>query len=231
METTEAIMTLRDVSAGYDWRNIVSGISVSICADSFVGIVGPNGGGKTTILRVMLGLLKPTHGSVWRRSGLKIGYMPQVVDIDHEFPISVKDVVLMGQMSGHRLFVGRESRRKAEELIEMARLGAVADRKIGEISGGQRQRAMLCRALMSEPDLLIMDEPATYMDRNSETTLQKMLPSLSQKMAIVMVSHDLESVMSMAKEVILINGTMRRVSSKNMPHHTPDEYFIHSRQS
>ena len=206
----EVLIRLKDIRAGYEGRTVVDGVSLTVNRESFIGVIGPNGGGKTTIMRVLLGLLKPTAGEAWRKPGLKIGYMPQVVDIDKDFPITVRDVILMGRRP--EWFERRpsgEDKRRAEELIAFARLEGVAGNKIGALSGGQRQRVMLCRALMQRPELLVLDEPVTYMDRQSETTLIKLLPELAREMAIVMVTHNVESVAGLATTIATVNGDLQ----------------------
>ncbi len=210
------LIELTDVSAGYEGRNIVSGITMSIAENRFVALVGPNGGGKTTIVRTLLGQLRPTHGHIERREGLRIGYMPQVLTIDLDFPINVREVIGMGYMAGglfERFGSQKKRNEKIDELIEFARLGAVADQRIGQLSGGQRQRVILCRALMMNPELLVLDEPVTYMDRNSETTLYRLLPQLTSRMAIVIVSHDTENIVDMANSIIHVDGTIRQIDN------------------
>lgn len=186
----DALLTFHDVAAGYDARPIVSHVSLEVDRHTLLSLEGPNGSGKTTIIKVMLGLLAPLHGHIIRMPNLRIGYMPQVVSADLEFPITVADVILMGQTSAPRLFVSHATRTRLDELINFALLDAVANKPIGQISGGQRQRAMLCRALMSKPDLLILDEPVTYMDSDAEASLYDLLPRLAGQMGVVLVSHD-----------------------------------------
>lgn len=202
------LLSLRGVTAGYDGRAIVNDVSLDIAKDSFIGMIGPNGGGKTTILRVLLGQLVPQRGSVERVPGLRIGYLPQTSRTDLRFPINVMDVVLSGSQTGNRLRPTREARREAQRWLEFAQLEHVADRVIGELSGGQRQRAFLCRALMGDPHLLVLDEPVTYMDKVAETNLYKLLPELSWRMAIVLVSHDIGTISSVVKTIACVNRTL-----------------------
>lgn len=200
----DALITFHDVAAGYDGKKIVSHVSLEVDRNTLLSIEGPNGCGKTTILKVMLSLLPPLHGHVIRQPKLKVGYLPQMTNADLDFPISVADVILMGQAQPPRLFTSRAARSRLAELISFAHLDSVKDKPFGEISGGQRQRAMLCRALMSQPDILVLDEPVTYMDRNAETTLYDLLPRLKGKMGIVLVSHDHESAMRIATQTITL---------------------------
>ena len=208
MEEVSTLMRMRGVSAGYEGRVVVQDVSLDIQSNDVIAFIGPNGGGKTTILKVMLGMLSPMSGDVEKKDGLKIGYMPQMNDVDMSFPISVMDVVMSGQMEGGRLWPRREVRERAKELLEFAKLGDLRDRQIGQLSGGQRQRVFLCRALMGNPQLLILDEPVTYMDKVAETNLYKLLPELSKQMAIVLVSHDVGTVSSFVKSIACVNRTL-----------------------
>lgn len=200
----DALLTFHDVAAGYDARPIVSHVSLEVDRHTLLSLEGPNGSGKTTIIKVMLGLLAPLHGHIIRMPNLRIGYMPQVVSADLEFPITVADVILMGQTSAPRLFVSQAARTRLNELISFAHLDAVANKPIGQISGGQRQRAMLCRALMSKPDLLILDEPVTYMDSDAEASLYDLLPRLAGQMGVVLVSHDHDASARIATQTITL---------------------------
>jgi zinc transport system ATP-binding protein len=173
-----------------------------------VAFIGPNGGGKTTILRTLLGQLAPMSGEVVRQPNLKIGYLPQINDYDLQFPITVRDVVLSGQLEGNRLFPSREANERVDELLHFAKLDNLQNQSIGALSGGQRQRAFLCRAIMGNPQLLILDEPVTYMDKVSETNLYRLLPELSKQMAIVLVSHDIGTIAGVVKTIACVNRTL-----------------------
>lgn len=205
---TEPLVSLCNVSAGYEGRTIVSSVSLDVHSDDFIAFIGPNGGGKTTIVRLLLGQLRPMSGEVRFAPSLRIGYLPQVNDVDLRFPISVTDVVLSGQLDGSRLFPSRAERARALELLRFAQLEQYKDKPLGSLSGGQRQRVFLCRAIMGNPQLLILDEPVTYMDKVAETNLYKLLPELSKQMAIVLVSHDIGTISSVVKTIACVNGTL-----------------------
>lgn len=207
-DTHKQLISLRNVSAGYDGRVVVSNVSIDINCDTFVAFIGPNGGGKTTILRTLLGQLAPMSGEVVRQPNLKIGYLPQINDYDLQFPITVRDVVLSGQLEGNRLFPSREANERVDELLHFAKLDNLQNQSIGALSGGQRQRAFLCRAIMGNPQLLILDEPVTYMDKVSETNLYRLLPELSKQMAIVLVSHDIGTIAGVVKTIACVNRTL-----------------------
>lgn len=208
MSIDNQLLRIHNVTAGYDGRPIVHDVNLDVERDSFIGMIGPNGGGKTTILRVLLGQLKPMSGTVERADGLRIGYLPQTQQIDLKFPINILDVVMSGEQHGRLLNRHREARDEARQLLSFAQLDHVSHKAIGELSGGQRQRAFLCRALMSRPNLLVLDEPVTYMDKVAETNLYKLLPELSQRMAIVLVSHDIGTISSVVKTIACVNRTL-----------------------
>ena len=214
------LVELRDVSVSYDGCRALEGVTLDIRPDDFIGVIGPNGGGKTTLINAILGNV-PCTGSVtlspelFRNGERLIGYMPQVSTFDRAFPISVVEVVMSGLQSSHG-FVRRYSRGdrlRAESLLDMSGIGDIARRPIGEISGGQMQRAMLCRAIVSEPRLLILDEPTTYVDNRFEKELYALLQELSSRMAIVMVSHDLGTITSVVRSIVCVNRHVHRHDS------------------
>ncbi len=198
----DALVTFHDVSAGYDGHVVASHISFEVDRSTLLTLEGPNGSGKTTIVRVLLGLLSPMHGHVIRHPGLSVGYVPQVTSADLEFPITLTDVVLMGSPKPLSLFHRKADRERAAELLSFAGLSSVARNTIGQVSGGQRQRAFLCRALMSKPDILVLDEPVTYLDRDSESNLYSLLAELRGKVGIVIVTHDHEALANVATQTL-----------------------------
>ncbi len=198
----DALVTFHDVSAGYDGHVVASHISFEVDRSTLLTLEGPNGSGKTTIVRVLLGLLSPMHGHVIRHPGLSVGYVPQVTSADLESPITLTDVVLMGSPKPLSLFHRKADRERAAELLSFAGLSSVARNTIGQVSGGQRQRAFLCRALMSKPDILVLDEPVTYLDRDSESNLYSLLAELRGKVGIVIVTHDHEALANVATQTL-----------------------------
>ena len=214
------LVELRDVAVSYDGYRALEGVTLDIRPDDFIGVIGPNGGGKTTLVNAILGNI-PCTGSItlspelYRDGQRLIGYMPQVSTFDREFPITVVEVVLSGLQSSHgftRRYT-REEMRRAERLLESAGVGDTAHKPIGEVSGGQMQRAMLCRAIISEPRLLILDEPTTYVDNRFEKELYALLQELSSRMAIVMVSHDLGTITSVVRSIVCVNRHVHRHDS------------------
>ena len=206
------LLELRSVYAGYDNKTVLKDINLRVKKNDFLGIIGPNGGGKTTLLKVILGLIKPTKGSVKfnNTDDNLIGYLPQINTIDHKFPISVREVVLSGLMSHKKLF-GRyksEDKEKAKVLMEQMGVLHLRDKNIGELSGGQLQRIFLCRAIISDPQILILDEPDTYVDSHFETELYGVLDDLNKHMAIIVVSHDVGTISSHIKTIACVNGSL-----------------------
>ena len=211
------LVTLQNVSVSYDGYEALQHADLDIAPDDFLGIIGPNGGGKTTLVRAILGTV-PYSGRIvfapqlFRGKERLIGYMPQLSDFDRAFPISVLEVVLSG-LQGSRGFFARYTkadRNKALGLLAAAGIADTAHHPIGEVSGGQMQRALLCRAIVSEPKLLILDEPANFVDNRFEKELYRMLRELNDRMAIVMVSHDIGTITSVVKEIVCVNRRVHR---------------------
>ena len=215
-----ALISLHDVSVRYDDFTALEGVSLDIFEDDFLGIIGPNGGGKTTLVKAIIGAL-PHSGnielspSLFRGKTRLIGYMPQRTSFDTSFPISVLELVMSGLQSerGFHSRYSAEDRRRALTLLEMAGICELASRQIGEISGGQLQRALLCRAIIIEPKLLILDEPTNFVDNQFENELYTLLRTLNEKMAIVMVSHDIGTITSVVKSIVCVNRSVHRHNS------------------
>ena len=192
------LLTLEHITAAYDTKVVLRDVGLTVWENDFLGIIGPNGGGKTTLLKVILRLLKPVAGTVaFYRDGqpvasLNIGYLPQINKIDKRFPISVREVIasgLMAQTRGARHLSKQQQQRVAEVIVWMG-LDALSRRAIGELSGGELQRVMLGRAIVSRPQMLILDEPNTYVDQKFESKLYDLLREINQDTAVVLVSHD-----------------------------------------
>jgi len=211
-----APVVLEDVSFSYGQTLVLEGVGLSIGQGDFACVVGPNGGGKTTLLKLILGLLKPSGGSVRVlgadpvRARARVGYVPQHWTFDLQFPMQVIDVVLMGRMGGGRWYgQHRAADRKAacDALAEMG-LAALAERSFGALSGGQRQRVLIARALASAPELLLLDEPTANVDVKAGSDLLQLLKHLNARMTVVMVTHDLGFVSSLVNRVVCVNRTV-----------------------
>lgn len=205
------IVSLKSIWFSSNEVPILEDINFSIKQNAFLAIVGPNGGGKTTLLKVILGLIKPTEGDIrvfGRRpeEGRKlIGYLPQHTSLDFSFPINIFDTVLMGRYAG--LFKGyskedKEAATRALKTVEMLKL---KDRQIGQLSSGQLQRVFIARALAREPSLLLLDEPMASIDPELQESFYKLLSKLRERMAIVLVSHDVGVVSTQVDEIVCLN--------------------------
>jgi zinc transport system ATP-binding protein len=212
-EKRRPVIEVRNLWAGYEHEAVLEDVNLTVHAGDFIGLIGPNGGGKTTLVRVLLGLLPPTRGTV-RVMGLpvekgrrQIGYVPQLVEFDRDFPISVLEVARMGRLSKRRLF-RRYTARDAEVVERALRqvdLWALRDRPLGELSGGQRQRVYIARALAAEPEILLLDEPTSSVDPQVSTSIYELLRTLNEHVTILMISHDMGAVSSYVKSVGCLN--------------------------
>lgn len=187
-----AILHINDVCLSYGERHVLCYINENVKKNDFIVLTGPNGGGKTTLLRLIAGLISPTCGEIVRTPGLRIGYLPQYRHIDRQFPARVSDIVMSGLSNRKRLFsrFTKEMKTKTEEMLHLFHLEELATRPIAELSGGQWQRTLLARAMAARPDLLLLDEPETHLDEASRTELYDILQGLSGQCATVVVSHD-----------------------------------------
>ncbi len=218
----EPLVEFQSVSFGYDVQNVVENATFSIEQGDFVCIVGPNGGGKTTLLKLMLGLLKPQSGAIRlfgsppRQNGMKIGYTPQFLSVDFHFPLTVLDVVLLGCIRPTRscfhnlpaLWYRAKDRQAARAALRTLQLEHLADKPLRHLSGGQRQRVLIARAICSKPEILLLDEPTNNIDHHSELILSEILVELNKSMTIIMVSHDTSFVAESVRNVICVNKSV-----------------------
>ena len=209
-----SVVALEDVSFTYDADPILTQVRVRVLADEFVAVIGPNGGGKTTLLKLVLGLLAPSSGRVRvfgaspDRSRNRVGYVPQHVSFDPKFPVTVMDVVLMGRLK--RSGVGpfrRSDVEAAQTALGSVGLYSLRMRQFSDLSGGQRQRVLIARAIVGQPQLLVLDEPTANVDRQAQKQLYELLYSLNDYLTIVMASHDIGFVSSSVSKVICVNRT------------------------
>jgi zinc transport system ATP-binding protein len=213
--TTEEkpIITLEDVCAGYDEDTILEGVNFEMYPRDYVGLIGPNGGGKTTLIKVILGLIKPWCGSVriFGKEPLEgrghIGYVPQLQTDDKNFPISIWEVVQMGRLGRGSLIhrMRPEDERAIEEKLRWVNLLDIRKKAMGELSGGQRQRVYIARALATEPDILLLDEPTTSVDVEASTNLYELLRELNEQIAILLISHDMSAISTYVKTIGCVN--------------------------
>lgn len=203
------VIQINNMWAGYDNDLVLEDINMTVHEKDFIGLIGPNGGGKTTLMRVLLGDVRPIkgtvsiYGEVPVRGRKKIGYVPQVIDFDRAFPISVFDVARMGRLSHRKPF---QRFTKEDDEITMSSLDAVEmvdlkKRSIGELSGGQRQRVLIARALASEPKILLLDEPTSSIDPEVSSNVYELLQRLNDELTIILVSHDMNAITSYVKTI------------------------------
>ncbi len=211
------VIKVNHVSFSYDGIPVLEDVHFTIPERSFISIVGPNAGGKTTLLKLMLGLLRPSQGTIEVlgmdpvKARTRIGYMPQQVQLDLQFPVSVLDVVLMGRM-GHGWSIGpfsRTDRAIALDALRKLEMQDLAGRPFMALSGGQRQRVLIARALASEPEMLFLDEPTANVDMVVETELFELLHQMSKTITVVVVSHDLGFVSHYVQSVVCVNRCVR----------------------
>lgn len=197
----------------YDHHSVLSNVSIEINHGEFVGIIGPNGGGKTTLIKLILGFLQPTQGKIEILvPSNQIGYVPQSLKFDREFPISVLEVVLSGLLS--RLpwygFFSKRDYQMAEEALEQVGLLNYKNHPFGQLSGGQAQRVLIARAIVNHPLLLLLDEPTASVDSQAEADIYAILKRMQGKMTILMVTHDLSAAVNYVERLLCVQG---RVSS------------------
>jgi zinc transport system ATP-binding protein len=226
-ETPREVISIKHLWAGYDGEPVLEDINLSVKERDFIGLIGPNGGGKTTLLKVLLGLLPPMRGEVRimgqsaKEGRRTIGYVPQTVEFDRDFPISVWDVARMGRLGKRHLlqrYTSEDDVIVAEALRSMGMLD-LRDRPIGGLSGGQRQRVYIARALATEPQILLLDEPMASVDPQVSTSAYELLRQLNEHITILMVSHDMSAISSHVKTVGCLNRWLFYHGEKQI---TPD---------
>ncbi len=206
------LFEMKSLSASYGDNPVLRNIDFTVRETDFIGVIGPNGGGKTTLLKVILGLLPPVSGNIVFNTALldskSIGYLPQISTGDVSYPVTVKDIVLSGLMIRKGLVsrMTAADRLKADEVIEELGLGDLSSRTLNELSGGQMQRVFLGRAVIGDPALLLLDEPGNFVDSSFENDFYEKLRDLNNRMAILMVSHDVGTISAHIKSFACVNG-------------------------
>lgn len=222
----DTLISLTDVTMRRDDRLILDGINLDIAKGDFIAVTGPNGGGKTTLLRILLKLLKPTSGSVSyyidgvETKRLPIGYLPQKNMIDSHFPISVGDVIASGLMQRHDLSKTERSA-MIDEVLALVGMEDYSGRPIGRLSGGQLQRTLLARAIISQPRVLVLDEPLSYLDKRFEHHFYDILESIARSTTIVLVSHEMTGIARMANRHFIVDCTLSQCSTHH--HYVEDD--------
>lgn len=209
VKTPDSVISVKNLSFTYGGNPIVSKINFEVKAGDYVGIIGPNGGGKTTLLKLMLGLLKPAAGEVQVADRRRIGYVPQRSSADdHLFPATVQEVILSGRTATRGLFSVRSKADTAavKRAMKTADVTHLASRRIGTLSGGERQRVLIARALAGDPEVLMLDEPTSAVDAPSQEAFYAFLQKLhGQGLTILIVSHDVDVITHQVKTVLCLN--------------------------
>ncbi|SDK87431.1 zinc transport system ATP-binding protein [Maridesulfovibrio ferrireducens] len=223
--SSEKVISFSNVSFGYGPHDVIDDVSFDILKGDYLAVLGPNGGGKTTLLKLLLGLLKPKKGCVEilgkapGKHGGQIGYMPQYTSVSESFPITVRDAVLMGKVSpsikgvfGIR-FAGNASA-DVEKALDRVGMLSLINRRISDLSGGQKQRVFIARAIVDEPQIILLDEPTASVDQAGKNSLYCLLRELNQDMTVIMVSHDISVLGQGVKSVACVN---RKVHMHDQP--------------
>ena len=207
------IVEIHNVSFTYNGQTVLEDVSLEIQLGDFIAMIGPNGGGKTTLLKLILGLLKPDTGVIRvagqssQQASSCIGYVPQDVHVNSSFPITALDVVLMGKLDPQKRWARKSAsnRREAMKALERLEMAEHANKRIGELSGGQRQRVFIARSLVTEPELLLLDEPTASIDTKGQADFYTLIKELNKDITIVVVSHDLLVISRYVKSVACVN--------------------------
>lgn len=230
------LVEITNLSVGYESKpNVLQDVSLTVYDDDFLGIIGPNGGGKTTMLKAILGLIKTSSGSISFYSNgqkvpsLNIGYLPQINQIDKKFPIAVSDVILSG-LTPKGTFLKhytQADKQKVHTVAEQLGIENLLHRAIGELSGGQLQRVLLGRAIVDNPKLIILDEPSSYVDKLFEKNFYKLLGEINKKIAVMLVSHDVGTIISLVKNIACVNQRVHYHSGTDVS----QEWLLNSYES
>ncbi len=228
-----SVIQIKNLWAGYENENILEDIDLDVLAGDFIGLIGPNGGGKTTLLKVIMGLIEPTRGKILvmgktpRDGRCHIGYVPQQVLLDHDFPISVWDVVKMGLL-GCRGILQRISKKEENLILDtLKQMGIenLRNRPIGDLSVGQRQRVYISRALVTRPQILLLDEPTASIDPLASQNIYDLLHTLNQTITIIMVSHNMDAVSSYVKTIGCLNRKLYYHGTKEITDEMVDAIY------
>jgi len=226
------IIEIKNLSFSYEKQKILENINLEVQERDFLAIIGPNGGGKSTLLKLILGInpIKDgsirTFGEVPKKNLAKIGYVPQNTNVNTNFPITVIEVVLMGHIGEKRPLFGYAEHEKLCAMGALSKVGMekFANDKIGSLSGGQRQRVMIARALCAHPQILILDEPTASIDVEGQKQIYELLETLNSYITIIVVSHDISVIMQYANSVVHINKRLSKhdisaLKKENKNHH------------
>ncbi|MEQ8199852.1 MAG: ABC transporter ATP-binding protein [Syntrophomonadaceae bacterium] len=224
-QTPEYAVIIKDLTVQYGNILALQDIDLQIASGDFVGIIGPNGSGKTSLLKSILGLVKPKTGTVSvlgmppREARSQLGYVPQMANIDRDFPITVGEAVLMGRLVGRTgLFhhYDQEDHQVVKHYLNQLGIDELVDRQIGQLSGGQLKRVLIARALVVEPRILLLDEPTAGVDAHSSSQIYELLKDLNRSITIIIVTHDTMAVSSYLKSIACINQSLYYHGAPNL---------------
>lgn len=218
---------LNNVSVRYGNVTALDNINVEVKEGEFLGIIGPNGGGKTTLLKILTGLLKPSEGTIKiygkdieRQRGF-LGYVPQFTSFDNSFPITVYNVIKMGLINKR----SKNDSQIIKETLEMLNISDLKDKSIGELSGGQKQRVLIARAIVSEPKIILLDEPTASTDARSGKSVYELLDELNKSATIILVSHDIGAISSHVKKIACLNKKLIYHDTKEISREMLEETY------
>lgn len=221
------VIEISGVQFEYEKRSILHDVKFHADEGEFIVIFGPNGGGKTTFLKLLMGFLKPTHGKISifgttpKKARRKMSYVPQIAQFDRQFPLTVLDLVLMGCLDQATAWGSFPKKTKEDALAALSKVGLreKANQAFGTLSGGQAQRALIARALVSSPELLLLDEPTASVDPAAEKEIHNLLLELKGSMTILMVTHDLQSILEKADRLLCVHRSATAYTPKQVCEH------------
>lgn len=224
---SQPAILVEELSFSYGGEPVLVHVNFTIEPGDYVGIIGPNGGGKTTLLKLLMGFLRPQRGRIEifgtnpKSAAGKIGYVPQRLPFDKQFPISVMEVVLTGRLSRLSWYgvYSKEDLRAAAEALDWVKLLSQKDAPFGSLSGGQAQRALIARAIVAEPQLLLLDEPTSSVDVRAQNDIYEILQSLRKEMTVLMVTHDLNAVIEHVQRILCVQGDVFPLSQDEVCKH------------
>lgn len=213
-----SLIELKNINVGYGNTNVLKDVNLNIQKNKFITLIGPNGGGKTTLIKTILGFLTPDSGTIRKKQELSIGYVPQKESFEKSFPIKVKNVILSGILSDNLFFhkYSKKNKNKLKDILNSLKINDLKNKQINELSGGEMQKVFLARSLIKEPNLLLLDEPFANIDNESKNKYLKLLKDLSENMTIMLISHDIGVISSYTDDIICINKNVHYHDSNTL---------------
>lgn len=211
------LLTIENLTVRYEFVEALTNLSMTINEGDFVGIIGPNGGGKSTLVKSILGLIRPHYGEIIFDKAVKdnkIGYVPQLSQVNSNFPITVREAVLMGKLPKKSIpFFGfnKDDNEEVVNVLDQVGLLELADRQVNQLSGGEFKKVLIARALISNPEILILDEPAAMVDRNSRNQIYQLLENLKGKVTIILITHDVTDTKHLITDLYNVNQTIEHL--------------------